>query len=159
MIDTGFICMNLLPVKTVFKISFWILLFCITHLSYVSLPMSDNKVQKLSYLLSIFIYSHSIRLTKCCLPIFVLSCFSHIQLCDPMDSSSPGSSIHEILQARLLEWVSISFSRGYSQPRDQTHLSCISCIGRQVQILPLRNIPLAFIKIFILPTITLVELR
>ena len=65
-----------------------------------------------------------------------------------MDGSPPGSSIHEIPQARLLEWVAISFSRGYSQPRDQTHLSCISCIGRQVQILPLRNIPLAFIKIF-----------
>ena len=45
-------------------------------------------------------------------------------LCDPMDCSSPGSSVHGISQARILEWVSISFSRGSSQPRDQTHVSC-----------------------------------
>ena len=39
-------------------------------------------------------------------------------LCDPMDCSPPGSSIHRILQARILEWVAISSSRGSSQPRD-----------------------------------------
>ena len=38
--------------------------------------------------------------------------------------SLPGSSVHGILQARVLEWVAISFSRGSSQPRDQTHVSC-----------------------------------
>ena len=38
--------------------------------------------------------------------------------CDPMDCSLPGSSIHGIFQARVLEWVAISFSRGSSQPRD-----------------------------------------
>ena len=47
-------------------------------------------------------------------------------LCDPMDYSPPGSSIHGILQARILEWVAISFSRGSSQPRDQTQVSCIA---------------------------------
>ena len=41
-------------------------------------------------------------------------------LCDPMDCSLPGSSVHGIFQARVLEWVAISFSRGSSQPRDQT---------------------------------------
>ena len=46
-------------------------------------------------------------------------------LCDPMDCSPPGSSIHGILQARILEWVSISFSRGSSQPRDRTQVSRI----------------------------------
>ena len=45
---------------------------------------------------------------------------SCLTLCDPMDSSPPGSSVHRILQARILEWVAISFSRGSSQPRDQT---------------------------------------
>ena len=45
-------------------------------------------------------------------------------LCDPMDCSPPGSSVHEIFQARILEWVAISFSRGSSQPRDQTRVSC-----------------------------------
>ena len=47
-------------------------------------------------------------------------------LCDPMDSSLPGFSIHGIFQARVLEWVSISFSRGSSQPRDRTQVSCIA---------------------------------
>ena len=46
-----------------------------------------------------------------------------------MDSSPPGSSVHGILQARILEWVAISFSRESSQPRDQTQ---VSCIGRQI---------------------------
>ena len=41
-------------------------------------------------------------------------------LCDAMDCSLPGSSVHGLLQARILEWVAISFSRGSSQPRDQT---------------------------------------
>jgi len=42
----------------------------------------------------------------------------------PMDCSSPGSSVHGILQARILEWVVIPFSRGSSQPRDQDQVSC-----------------------------------
>ena len=44
-------------------------------------------------------------------------------LCDPMDCSPPGSSVHEILQARILEWVAIPFCRGSSQPRDQMLVS------------------------------------
>ena len=47
-------------------------------------------------------------------------------LCDPIDCSPPGSSIHGILQARILEWVVVTFSRGSSQPRDQTWVSCIA---------------------------------
>ena len=42
-------------------------------------------------------------------------------LCYPMDCSPPGSSVHGILQARILEWVAIPFSRGYSQPRSPAH--------------------------------------
>ena len=49
-------------------------------------------------------------------------------LCDPMDCSLPGSSVHGIFQASVLEWVAISFSRGSSQPRDQTWVSRI--VGR-----------------------------
>ena len=41
-------------------------------------------------------------------------------LCDPVDYSLPGSSVHGILQARILGWVAIPLSRGSSQPRDQT---------------------------------------
>ena len=46
-----------------------------------------------------------------------------------MDYSLPGSSVHGISQARILVWITISFSSGSSQPRDQT---CIACIGRQM---------------------------
>ena len=45
-------------------------------------------------------------------------------LCDSMDCSPPSSSVHGILQARILEWVAIPFSRGSSWPRDQTWVSC-----------------------------------
>ena len=44
-------------------------------------------------------------------------------LCDPMDCSPPGSSVHGIFQVRILEWVAISFSRGSFQPRDWTRVS------------------------------------
>ena len=54
---------------------------------------------------------------------------SCMTLCDPMDCSLSGSSIHGIFQARALEWVAISFSRGSSQPRDQTQVSRI--VGRR----------------------------
>ena len=47
-------------------------------------------------------------------------------LCDPMDYSLPGSSIHEILWARILDCISIPFSRGSSQPRDRTQVFCIA---------------------------------
>ena len=50
---------------------------------------------------------------------------SCLTLCKPVDCSLPGSSVYGILQARILEWVTISFSRGSSQPRDQTRVSHI----------------------------------
>ena len=49
-------------------------------------------------------------------------------LCNPMDCSPPGPSVHGVFQARVLEWVAISFSRGSSRPRDQTRVSHV--IGR-----------------------------
>ena len=52
-----------------------------------------------------------------------LSC---VRLCDPMDCSLPGYSVHGIFQARVLEWGAISFSRGSSWPLDQTQVSCIT---------------------------------
>ena len=53
-------------------------------------------------------------------------------LCNLMDCSPPGSSVHGIFQARILEWVAISTSRCSFQPRDQTHISCVSCISRRM---------------------------
>ena len=54
---------------------------------------------------------------------------SYPTLCNPLDYSPRGSSVHGISQARILEWVAILFSRGSSQPRDLTCISCISYIA------------------------------
>ena len=63
----------------------------------------------------------------CCCCLVTKSCPA--LLWPPLDCSLPDSSFHGIFQARILEYVAISFSRGFSWPRDQTH---ISCIGRQI---------------------------
>ena len=52
-----------------------------------------------------------------------------LTLCDPIDCSPTATSVHGILQTRILEWVPIPFSRGSSRPRDWTH---ISCSGRRI---------------------------
>ena len=74
------------------------------------IPMTEKEVKILSY--------------KC-------GCESEVTrsrptLCDPIDCSPPGSSIHGILQARILEWLASPFSRGSSQPRDRTWVSRIA---------------------------------
>ena len=56
-----------------------------------------------------------------------------------MDCNPPGSSVHEIVQARILEWIVISSSGGSSQPRDQTLISCVSCV------LYLDSLPLSYL--------------
>ena len=62
----------------------------------------------------------------------LLSCFSHVWLCSPMDCSLSGFSVHGILQAGILESVAMPTSRGSSWPRDQTHIAYVSCTGRWV---------------------------
>ena len=57
----------------------------------------------------------------------VLVTQSRPTLCNARDCILPG--VHEILQARILEWIATSFSRGSSQPKDQTGVSCVSCIA------------------------------
>ena len=57
----------------------------------------------------------------------VKSLQSCLTLCNPMDCSPPGSSVHGILQARILEWVAMPSSRGSSPPRDWTRVSCFLC--------------------------------
>ena len=64
------------------------------------------------------------KLNICCLVAKLC-----LTLCDPMDRSPPGSSVHGISQARILEWVAISFSRGSSRPRDGIR---VSCFGRWI---------------------------
>ena len=66
---------------------------------------------------------------KCMLAKSLQSCLT---LLDPMECSQSDSSVHGILQARIMEWVAIPFSRGSSQPRDRTSISYVSCTGWQV---------------------------
>ena len=66
-----------------------------------------------------------IQETSCCRLVTKLC----LTLCKPMDCCLPGSSVHGISQARILEWVAISFSRGSSWPRNWT---CVSLTGRQI---------------------------
>ena len=64
--------------------------------------------------------------------MYMLVAQSCLTIHDPLDCSPPGASVHEILQARILEWVAISYSRGSSPAKDQTCISSISCTGRQI---------------------------
>ena len=87
------------------------------HLSSVSVPWADfHKYSKSPHVI--------LRVVSCVRAQSLQSCPT---LCDPMDCSLPDSSVHGILQARILEWVAMPFSRGSSQPRNQTQVSCISC--------------------------------
>ena len=61
--------------------------------------------------------------------VYIQSCLT---LCNPMDCSTLGSSVHGIFLARTLEWVVISSSRGSSRPWDRTCFSCVSYIGRWI---------------------------
>ena len=71
--------------------------------------------------------------------VCLLSCFSHVQLCSPVDCSPPGSSVHGILRARIQEWIARSFPKGSCPPRDRTQVSCAA--GRFFATEPLENSP------------------
>ena len=64
-----------------------------------------------------------------CVCVCLLNHFSHVQLRDPLNCSLPGSSVHGILQTRTLEWVAMLSSRGSSQLRDWTCISCVSWVS------------------------------
>ena len=77
----------------------------------------------------ISLHSSPLPLLKSPCHVYALSCLT---LCDPMNCSPPGSSVHGISQATILEWVDIPFSRESSWPRDWICVSWASCIGRQI---------------------------
>ena len=91
--------------------------WCLSEHQLPQMP-SRTRLTSLSWMTWWF-YPH----TECYIPYMcMLSHFSCVWLCDPMDFSLPGSSVHGILQARMLEWVAISSSRGSFPPRDGTHV-------------------------------------
>ena len=113
----------------------------ITYSKMVNLQDLDHSstlIQSYSFPQRHFSFSHYIHLfpvvhflkSEICCSCFVAKSF--LTHCNPMDCSPPGSSVHGISLARILEWVAISSSRGSSRPRDWTQVSCGSCIGRQV---------------------------
>ena len=95
------------------------------HLS-VSNKIIDTFIYWLSNSISRSISPRYRSVCKCACMLLPQPCLT---LCDPMDCRVLlGSSIHGILQARILEWVAMSSSRGSSEPRDWTHGSCVFCI-------------------------------
>ena len=72
------------------------------------------------------VYKEIAFLTYQAYQVKVLVVQSCLTLCDPIDCRLPGSSVHGILQARILEWVAYPFSRESSQPRNRTGVSCIA---------------------------------
>ena len=119
-----------------------------TRLSgWTELNWMNNNVEHYSYVYGYFciLWSGStglspfVRLFVFSLFICIFTCYvcarslqSCAAFCDPMDCGLPGSSIHGILQARILKWIALPSSRGSSWPRNWTHISCISCISRQI---------------------------
>ena len=90
--------------------------------SYLALASCDYTHNMIS-LISVAFLSRE-RAVVCLYEVLVAQ--SYLTLCDPMDCSLPGSSVHGILQTRILEWVDIPFSKGSSQPTDWTQVSCIA---------------------------------
>ena len=77
-------------------------------------------------------YCQKLHLDANCIRQVCVCARSYPSLCDPMDYILLGSSVHGIFQARILEWITISFSGGSSWPRNQTRVSWVSCIGRAI---------------------------
>ena len=93
--------------------------YCV-HLK--NIPFKTKVLKSLNYMY----LPHIISLCYYHAVVCEVKLLSRVLLCNPMDCSLPGSSLHGILQARILEWVAISFSRGSSRPRDRTRVSCIA---------------------------------
>ena len=71
-------------------------------------------------------FAVTLKTTQHCKSTMCLVAQSCLTLCNPMDSSIPGSSIHETFQAGILEWFAMPSARGSFQPRDGTQVSCIA---------------------------------
>ena len=81
------------------------------------------------YLWTLFLHSTDLFVYPCMCAKSLQSCPT---LCHPTGCSPRGSSLHGILQTRILKWVTMPSSRGSSWPRDQTRVSYLSCIGKHV---------------------------
>ena len=111
------------PGSSLYLPLFWISWATLSEFPIVLVQLSSSGVRQSSLLspLKLFIDKELLSFMK----VKSESEFdqSYPTLCDPMDYSLPGSSLHGILQARVLEWIAISFSKGSSRPRDRTRVS------------------------------------
>ena len=89
--------------------------------------MTESSMQIVMVFTKVYKFSKLIRRYQKCM--FMSVAQLHLTLCDPLDCSLPCSSVHGNSQARIVEWVAISFFRGSSWPQDWTCVSCISCIA------------------------------
>ena len=115
----------------------WLLFFLFTRMVY--------RGHSFHHAVSHCVY-HSLCCVCVCVCVCVLVAQSCLTLCDPIDCSPPDFSVHGILQTSVLEWIAIPFSRGTSQPRDWTLVSCVSCtlftiwaIGKSLMLLELKK--------------------
>ena len=105
--------------QTLFNDSCTLLPYVTTWMNFENIILSEiNQSQR--WMSHDFIYVHAKLFQSC------------PDLLDTLNYSPPSSTVHRILQARILEWVAMPSSRGYSQWRDWTFISNISCIGRWV---------------------------
>ena len=100
------------------------------HASQMTWPNSETPQMLLTVIPRMFWLGQCMWLPCACMCVKLLQ--SCPTLCDPMDYSPAGSFVHGTLQARILEWVAVSYSKGSYQSRDWIHVSNISCIGIQV---------------------------
>ena len=131
------------------KTSFWLafLLLATKILADSENKMASQRVSDQAATIQASSSEHKLSATRTALPlnktwslfecvcVCVCACActqSCLTLCIPMVCSPPGSSLHGIFQARILEQFAISYSRWSSWPKDRTRVSCISCIGKQI---------------------------
>ena len=105
-------------------------IFQVRILEWVATSFSKRRIQFLNSRYLEFLTSSVIILGYFVMLCVCLVAQSYQTLCNPMDCSPPGSSVPGILQARILEWVAMPFSRGSCQPRNQTQVSCICDVRR-----------------------------
>ena len=96
----------------------WCYRLCVS--SYLCIPLLQEKIGWFPMAVEFTVCMHAKSLQLC------------LTLCNPLDNNPPGSSVHVILQAKILEWVAMPSSRGSSQPKDWACISYVSCTGRWV---------------------------
>ena len=100
------------------------------HFNYTyHIPTIGQVLHRCQFIFFFFLLKLFFKQLCVCVHMHTRLCLT---LCNPMNCSPRGSSVHDIFQARILEQVAISSSRRSSRCRDQTHVSCISCIGKWI---------------------------